>query len=81
MRQFRFLGYGEEHPYYGEGAFTVGEVYKATSIRLIDTFDGDDAEFIDDDRDVYHEDLIYFEEVEWDECRSRNEFTDAERCC
>lgn len=66
-RKFKFRGYdnpSQEHElHYGDGVFTVGKIYSTE--RVDNCLDGvADGYFIDDEDEAYHEELVYFDEVE-----------------
>jgi len=66
-RKFKFLGYRGE-PYYGEGVFTKGLLYKFSGLRrypYVFRWKGTlpDAVFIDDSKNDQYEELQYFKEI------------------
>lgn len=67
MREFKFKGYGATSPFYGEGKFTIGEVYEVIEVEH-SGYRVPVIVYCRDDRGMFMwEDISYFEEVTNDE--------------
>lgn len=64
MRKFKFVGFGEKETYFGEGEFSVGNIYEALKVN---SYSGLELEphalFVDDEGFEMYEELHGFEEV------------------
>jgi hypothetical protein len=56
----RFLGYGDNNPFFGDGNFTIGRYYEMVSGPVIYCALSPDAGFIDSDGENHVEELDYF---------------------
>jgi|ADGO01.1.fsa_nt_gi hypothetical protein len=64
MTKFKFVGFGEKESYFGQGEFTIGEIYETQSIKHYkDSNLESDALFTDDNGMEMWEELHGFEEV------------------